>query len=633
MIELENVSYTYPHTVQKALHDLSLSLPEGKCILVTGPSGAGKTTLCLAAAGILHHEYGGKKEGFVSVEGKNVSEYTGLSAIAQKIGIVFDDAEAQMIFTTVEEEILSALEHRGLEVSVIEDRLATIMEVTHLSELRNRSPHKLSGGQKQRVALAATLALGNDILILDEPTSELDEHATGRIVSILKNLRAQGKTILLIEHKFSHFREIVDTLVVMENGKISAIGAPSDLFTDDRLRKIIIPDFSGIRTLKSLHDPSPRVNLVTSDPLITVQNLSYFYGEIQAINSLDLSINRGEFVAIVGENGSGKTTLVKHFNGLLIPTRGNVIVAGKDTRQCTITDLAREVGLVFQNPDHMFFADTVRQEVEFGLKNIGIPDGDLVIDKALADVGLSHTKDLYPRWLSRGERQRLAIACVIAMRPPAIVLDNFAIRERPAVVGEILAATLHFVVELCAADRGFDLGAVSDDGCVGEEPGPVGVTAQQLGEGDAPAFILEEVSQRLDQLELHPQWQTAHVVVALDGLAGALDAAGFDDVGVERALDKPVHSSRFFGDARGFVVEDGNELGADDLPLLLRFDDACKFCEEALACVDGYDLEAELVAQILLNVLKFVFAQDAVVDEDAGELVANGLVYQRRRHR
>ncbi|MGA2918260.1 ABC transporter ATP-binding protein [Methanoregula sp.] len=424
MIDLENVSYTYPHTVQTALHDLSLSLPEGTCILVTGPSGAGKTTLCLAAAGILHHEYGGKKEGSVTVDGKNVSEYTGLSALAQKIGIVFDDPEAQMIFTTVEEEILSALEHRGLEAAVIEERLASIMQVTHLSELRNRSPHNLSGGQKQRVALAATLALGNDILILDEPTSELDEHATGRIVSILKNLKAQGKTILLVEHKFSHFREIVDTLVVMENGKISAMGTPAEIFADERLRKIVLPDFSGIRDLKPISGTSALSPVATSDPVISVQDLSYSYGDILAIDSLNLSIHAGEFVAIVGENGSGKTTLVKHFNGLLAPTHGNVLIGGKNTRQSTITDLARDVGLVFQNPDHMFFADTVREEVEFGLKNIGFSEGNSVIDKALEDVGLTHTKDLYPRWLSRGERQRLAIACVIAMRPPAIVLDE-----------------------------------------------------------------------------------------------------------------------------------------------------------------------------------------------------------------
>jgi energy-coupling factor transport system ATP-binding protein len=424
MIDLENVSYTYPHTMEAALQNLTLFLPKGKCIMVTGPSGAGKTTLCLAAAGIIHHEYGGKKEGTITVEGKNVSAYTGLSDIAQKIGIVFDDPEAQMIFTTVEEEILSALEHRGLEVQVIEDRLASIMQVTHLSELRNRSPHKLSGGQKQRVALAATLALGNDIVILDEPTSELDEHATERIVSILQNLKSQGKTILLVEHKFSHFREIIDTLVIMEQGKISAMGTPSDLFADERLRKIVLPDFSGIREIKSGSGTTPSFPIGARDPIISVQDLSYSYGDILAIDSLNLSIYPGEFIAIVGENGSGKTTLVKHFNGLLTPLRGNVFVTGKNTRQFAISDLARDVGLVFQNPDHMFFADTVREEVEFGLRNIGIPAGDQAINNALGDVGLSHTKELYPRWLSRGERQRLAIACVIAMRPPAIVLDE-----------------------------------------------------------------------------------------------------------------------------------------------------------------------------------------------------------------
>jgi energy-coupling factor transporter ATP-binding protein EcfA2 len=423
MIKLENISYTYPHTVQKALHHLSLSLQKGSCVMVTGPSGAGKTTLCLAASGILHHEYGGKKEGLVTVDAINVQDYTDLTALAQKIGIVFDDPEAQMIFTTVEEEILSAIEHRGLDVAATEERLTSIMTIAYLGELRNRSPHNLSGGQKQRVALAATLALGNDILILDEPTSELDEHATKRIVAILQDLKAQGKTILLVEHKYSHFMEMVDTLVVMEDGKISAIGIPDELLADDRLRRIIIADFSGIRNLSKM-TTVPTESDGSTNPIINVRELSHAYGDILALDTINLTIQPGEFVALVGENGSGKTTLVKHFNRLLIPTQGDVIVNGKNTRECTITDLARHVGLVFQNPDHMFFADTVREEVEFGLKNLGILDGGKIIDAALSDVGLVHTKDLYPRWLSRGERQRLAIACVIAMQPAIIVLDE-----------------------------------------------------------------------------------------------------------------------------------------------------------------------------------------------------------------
>lgn len=391
--------------------------------MVTGPSGAGKTTLCLAASGILHHEYGGKKEGLVTVDAIDVKDYPDLTALAQKIGIVFDDPEAQMIFTTVEEEILSAIEHRGLDVAATEERLTSIIATTYLDELRNRSPHNLSGGQKQRVALAATLALGNNILILDEPTSELDEHATKRIVAILQDLKAQGKTILLVEHKYAHFKEMVDTLVVMEDGQISAIGRPDVLLADERLKKIVIADFSGIRTL-SEKTPASMKSDGGPGPIINVRELSYSYGDILALDTISLTVQPGEFVALVGENGSGKTTLVKHFNRLLTPTRGDVIVNGKNTRECSITDLARHVGLVFQNPDHMFFADTVKEEVEFGLKNLGITDGEKIIDAALSEVGLVHTRALYPRWLSRGERQRLAIACVIAMQPAIIVLDE-----------------------------------------------------------------------------------------------------------------------------------------------------------------------------------------------------------------
>ena len=425
MIELEQISYTYPHTAQKALDHLSFTIPKGKCVLVTGPSGAGKTTLCLASAGILHHEYGGKKEGTVTLDGKEVSTFGSLSEVARTLGIVFDDAEAQMIFTTVEEEILSALEYRGLAAEVVEERLSTIMEKTHLTELRNRSPHHLSGGQKQRAALAATLALGNDILILDEPTSELDEGATSRIVDILRGLKNEGKTILLVEHKFEHFRDMVDILVVMENGGISAMGKPEEVLSDERIRKIVVADFSGIRSGNK--DKTAENSLCKnpdSSPVISVNNLVYSYEKFRALDKITLTIAAGEFIAIVGENGSGKTTLVKHFNGLLVPESGTVVIAGKDTKLSSTTELSKLVGLVFQNPDHMFFADSVYDEVAFGLKNQGVTDMDGTIRSALEEVNLGHTSSLYPRWLSRGERQRLAIACVIAMQPRIIVLDE-----------------------------------------------------------------------------------------------------------------------------------------------------------------------------------------------------------------
>jgi len=177
---------------------------------------AGKTSLCLAASGILHHEYGGKKEGSVVIDGKDVTDYSSLSDLAQNVGVVFDDPEAQMIFTTVEEEILSALEHRGLSAAVIEERLAGIMRRPTLRKSRTGRRTTSPGPEAARCPCRNACAR-NDVLILDEPTSELDEHATKRIADILMDLKEQGKTILLIEHKFSHFRKMVDTLIIIEN--------------------------------------------------------------------------------------------------------------------------------------------------------------------------------------------------------------------------------------------------------------------------------------------------------------------------------------------------------------------------------------------------------------------------------
>jgi len=418
MIALENVSYRYQRGEGDALSDVSLSVAPGECIMVTGPSGAGKTTLCMAASGILEHEFGGEKRGRVTILGRDAKDYPGIPEIASHVCCVFDDPEAQLIFTTVEEEILSALERSGRDPREVEERLSYILAITRLSDLKDRPPHALSGGQKQRVALAAALALGTDIIILDEPTAELDEEGTAGIVSILADLKAEGKTILLTEHKFSPFRNLVDRLVVMEGGRFRAIGSPATLLADSSLSEIILPDFSGLR------DRHPGPGQRGRDPVISVRDLEYLYGDIPALSGVSLDVHPGEFVAIVGENGSGKTTLIRHFIGLLRATRGRVLVDGWDAATTSIPVLAHSVGLVFQNPDHMFFADTVAEEVMFGITNLKIPDPDRVLREALDRCGLSGTENLYPRWLSRGERQRLAIACVLAMQPKVIVLDE-----------------------------------------------------------------------------------------------------------------------------------------------------------------------------------------------------------------
>ncbi|MBQ3684318.1 MAG: ATP-binding cassette domain-containing protein [Methanomicrobium sp.] len=426
-IKFENFSYTYPSGSHPALTGIDLDIKKGECILVNGTTGAGKTTFCLAAAGILTHEYEGSSEGTISIFGKDVRDYQNMGDIGKKIGVVFDDADAQLIFTTVEEEVLSGLENRGLSSADVKERLEKILKLTDIEKIRYRPPHTLSGGQKQRVALAATLASGTDCIILDEATAELDTHATGVIISILKELKAQKKTIIVVEQKPREMAEITDRVVMIEKGEITGIVSSKEFFEnyhDDE-------DIADLKTGDS--DSSESEGSGTQDAeydrketAIKITDLVHQYGENRGIDGLSVEIKHGELVAVIGENGSGKTTLSKHLNGLLKPTSGDVIVAGMNTKEATVTELANHAGLVFQNPDTMLFEETVEKEILFGLKNIGKKEEecDGIIDGILAEVGLSDKRKVFPRSMSRGERQRLAIACVTAMRPEIIILDE-----------------------------------------------------------------------------------------------------------------------------------------------------------------------------------------------------------------
>jgi len=415
VLSLRDVSYAYPGSGSPALDGISLELRRGEIVFVTGPTGAGKTTLCLAASGILHHEYGGALEGAIAILGKSVRDYRSMAEIGRHVGVVFDDADAQLIFSTVEEEVASGLENIGIPRTEMQQRLCHVMESIGIADLADRAPHTLSGGQKQRVAIAATLALGTEILILDEPTAELDAEATDAVATLLRRLSNEGTTVLIVEQKFDALAAIADRMVVIEEGKIVQEGSPADMMQQAFLQ----PPADVFRRSAP---PAPLQAGALS--VISVRGLVHRYDGVPALGGVDLEVAPAEIVAVVGENGSGKTTLIKHFNGLLRPTEGSVFVDGLDAATVPIAELARRVGLVFQNPDTMLFAETVEDEVAFGLRNIDPGSTGEPVDAALREVGLFHRKGAYPRSLSRGERQRLAIACVIAMRPKVIVLDE-----------------------------------------------------------------------------------------------------------------------------------------------------------------------------------------------------------------
>ncbi|MFA5394867.1 MAG: energy-coupling factor ABC transporter ATP-binding protein [Methanomicrobiales archaeon] len=408
-------SYTYPQGTIPALTDVNLIIPRGECVLVNGTTGAGKTTFCLAAAGVLCHEYEGKTEGTLAIFGRDVQGYEDMGDIGRTVGVVFDDADAQLIFTTVEEEVLSGLENRGLKSEEVKTRLEEMLTFTNLTELRYREPHSLSGGQKQRVALAATLASGTDCIILDEATAELDTAATESIIAILTRLREAGKTIIVVEQKPRELAAIADRVITIEHGRITKDETAEAFFATYKDEE---PASGKMVDTTSLSQ--------TGEPRIVVDTLVHTYGTNPALRGVSLTIYPGELVAIIGENGSGKTTLVKHLNGLLRPTSGTITVCGMNAAEERVTRLAEKAGLVFQNPDTMLFEDTVEKEMQFGMRNIGVDSitAQERISEVLERVGLSGRLTQFPRAMSRGERQRLAIACVVAMKPDIIILDE-----------------------------------------------------------------------------------------------------------------------------------------------------------------------------------------------------------------
>ncbi|EHQ36757.1 energy-coupling factor transporter ATPase [Methanoplanus limicola] len=421
----ENYSYRYPQGNVEALSEINLEIEKGEFILVNGTTGAGKTTFCLAAAGILNHEYEGTSGGRLEIFGREVLEYQDMGEIGSHIGFVFDDADAQLIFTTVEEEVLSGLENRGLDERSVRDKLEEIMDLTEISGLRYRAPHTLSGGQKQRVALAATLASGTECLILDEATAELDTEATEKIIKILSKLKSEGKTIIVVEQKPEEMSGIADRVVIIDNGRISGNYPADEYFRDYNIRK----DESSAEVEcagKIFVNTAELTERNIDRTVVEFKDVTHNYGKETALDNVSLKIYKGELIAIIGENGSGKTTLSKHINGLLKPTSGEVVVAGINTAGSTVTELAKHAGLVFQNPDTMLFEDSVEKEILFGLKNTGADlakDPDY-INRILEEFGLSGRNDTFPRSMSRGERQRLAIACVTAMKPEIIILDE-----------------------------------------------------------------------------------------------------------------------------------------------------------------------------------------------------------------
>ena len=457
MIKIRDLTFYYGDASRPALQDVNLDIEDGEFVLVTGPSGCGKTSLCRCLNGLIPHFYGGEIAGGLEVQGLDVMRHT-TRELATRVGMVFQDPENQLVSMDVQREVAFGLENLAFPRDVMAKRVEEALDTLGISGLRHRQVHELSGGEKQKVVISSVLALHPDVLVLDEPTSELDPKGAEDVLSIVRRLNDElGITVILVEHRLDRVVHLVDRMIVMDEGKIIADGNPRAVLSNGDITSIGAGVPPIVRIVQRLRDNGVNVDDIpltvkegramlkdifmgargstlsqaesadNGRPVIEIDKLWHAYPEgITALKNVSLRICEGEFVAVMGRNASGKTTLVKHINGLLQPTKGKVIVSGIDTRRATIAQLSRKVGFIFQNPNDHIFADTVEEEIAFILKNLGFDSGEIAarIDEMLEMFALKEFRKRYPRSLSGGERQRVAMASVLVARPRVLILDE-----------------------------------------------------------------------------------------------------------------------------------------------------------------------------------------------------------------
>ncbi len=446
LIQLHALSYTYPNREAPALDHVDLAIDAGEFVLVAGPSGSGKSTLLRIFNGLVPHFSGGKISGAAYVKGHETVA-AGPQILSRHVGFVSQNPEAQTVLEKVEPEIAFALENAAIPRPEMHERVGEVLERLNLTALRDRSISTLSGGERQRVAIASALALRPEILVLDEPTSQLDPASAADVLHILRELnQTMGLTIVLAEHRLERVLAYADSLVYVEYGRIAAAGdvgavighiscPPPMIELAGRLKWDPLPltmDEARRRAAQysKLLPPQPAPATSASGErerpaaLLQVQDLSFAYNrETQALAGVNFDLKAGEIVAVMGANGSGKSTLLRCLVGLLQPSAGDVQLNGRSTRGKSTVELARQIAYLPQYPDDLLYAETVAEELAITLDNHDIAAENRV-QTMIENLTLQGLANYYPRDLSTGQRQRVALGAITITQPQILLLDE-----------------------------------------------------------------------------------------------------------------------------------------------------------------------------------------------------------------
>lgn len=492
-IELNEYSFKYPGEDKKALDNINLSIDEGEFILICGPSGCGKTTLLQQLKKEIIPE--GDKKGTALYKGMPISELDGFTA-ASNIGMVFQEPESQIVTDRVINELAFSMENLGYPLDIMGRRMG---EMVHFFGLENKlyeKVHNLSGGQKQVLNLASVLLLQPKVLLLDEPTSQLDPVSSKEFIQMVENLnRDYSITVILSEHRLEEVFQIADRVIMLDKGQIKYQGTPKDIAKeiyskDDKIFLNYLPSISklyfnldeekdnmpltvreGKRWVKDIsleEKPSVKPNTKEKESILKIKNISFKYEREKplVLNKLNLDINEGEILSILGGNGSGKSTLLKTLAGGNKPQYGDIYFKGKKLYSIDINKRFKYIGYLDQNPMLYFLHDKVKDEIYNRAEKIGVDERDI---HYLIDLfELNNILHRHPYDISGGEKQKVALATVLLAKPKVLLLDEPTKGIDPISknkIGELLLNLRESGITLVMATHDIEFSAKFSDRC------------------------------------------------------------------------------------------------------------------------------------------------------------------------
>lgn len=468
LIEVKDLKYRYPGTTELALDGVSFTVEKGEFIGIAGENGAGKSSLSQALLGLIPQFYKGAYGGSVTVGGMDARS-TPVSELCRHVGLVFQNPFNQLSGAkdTVYDEVGYGLQNLGFPPEEIRTRVESVLRCFGIWEYRDRNPFDLSGGQLQRVAICSVLAMNPDVLILDEPTSQLDPEGSEEVFHTVDELTKMGITIIMIEQKIEKLAGYCDRVLLMHQGHVVDYDTPRKIFSREdlydlgvnppaytrfaRANALVFEDgtlpVTHAETLElvkasgadratliaSLRGMTAGVQMESAGAAATFQvqdlRFSYVKGR-EVLHGLNIALDHRP-TAIIGQNGAGKTTLVRVLKGLLKPDSGEIRYQGENLETKTVAELASRVGYVFQNPDDQIFKYKVLEEVMFGPLNIGMSqqEAEASAHEALRMVGLDEKAGENPYDLELSDRKMVAIASVLAMNTDVIILDEPTIAQ------------------------------------------------------------------------------------------------------------------------------------------------------------------------------------------------------------